>query len=785
MANTTDSVTLTIPITKATRDADGNLYVEGVATNDALDLDEQIIDKDFARTGMQKWFSDWANVRQMHSTSLPPAGKAVEMQELPDGGTWVKTLVVEPTAQKLVEEGVYQAYSVGISKPRIIRDGVAKNGRVVDGVFSEISLVDFPANPTCKFMLAKRAASGDPEVVEKVGPADLAKLATLRKGFDPDLVKASATWYALFKRDMDPDVGGGVDRDKIPDEDFAGEHRSFPIVTPGDVSDAASSIGRAKGQDPAKIKQRIISIAHRKGPKFVAELPDSWKTNEKGASTSELTKGKPDPDCKTCKGSGKIRDGHVDCPDCVQGKSGEPDVAKGRKDCPSCGKSYDGDSSAKHCEDCGHKLPKAAAAEVAKAGTDDSDAKDAKEGLADHPEPDGDEDGPDVDDDGDGKTEKTIAYHLARLHDATCAAFTDTDVLTAHPAVAKGVPAIVDADGFREELNKALADPAPVTDLPGLADAYALASLLKGIDGELAEAAMGEVRKAFADLYPDAHPSPTDVRPGQFKRPYVSAGRAPLSAKAGQHPRIPLSSHVPDAKQFDRGPLTTGHEAVSPGEKPSGKAGDPDLVKRTYYTNAAREQASNLLTAMHDYIAGQHTGVCPMAGPTPTGEAASTGSQGSSLTMATAKSSQLADTRADATPQPVDPASGVRAGAEPDLTKAMLDPEMLKRVIRDTYGLDPEEFATIKTSMDELVKRVQELESQPDPDAAAVRGPAALAKSQTSAGRGDDGSDAPAVEQVVRLVKQARHADSTVSVPAFEKLIKTVGAEQAADLINP
>src|SRR6202034_3528133 len=34
------------------------------------------------------------------------------------------------------------------------------------------------------------------------------------------------------KRKMDPDVGGGVDRDKIPAEDFAGKDRSFPIVTP-------------------------------------------------------------------------------------------------------------------------------------------------------------------------------------------------------------------------------------------------------------------------------------------------------------------------------------------------------------------------------------------------------------------------------------------------------------------------------------------------------------------------------------------------------------------------
>jgi len=36
---------------------------------------------------------------------------------------------------------------------------------------------------------------------------------------------------------------------------------------------------------------------------------------------------KGDPDCKTCDGTGKIKEGHVDCPDCVQ-KSTEPDDGK-------------------------------------------------------------------------------------------------------------------------------------------------------------------------------------------------------------------------------------------------------------------------------------------------------------------------------------------------------------------------------------------------------------------------------------------------------------------------
>lgn len=83
-----------------------------------------------------------------------------------------------------------------------------------------------------------------------------------------------------IKKEMDKAVGGGVDRDKIPAEDFAGPNRSFPIVTAGDVSDAASSLGRAKG-DTAPIKAKIIAIAKRKG--FESSLPKAW-TDDGGKS---------------------------------------------------------------------------------------------------------------------------------------------------------------------------------------------------------------------------------------------------------------------------------------------------------------------------------------------------------------------------------------------------------------------------------------------------------------------------------------------------------------------
>ena len=81
----------------------------------------------------------------------------------------------------------------------------------------------------------------------------------------------------ISKRNFDPDVGEhGVDRDKLNPKAFAGAHRSFPIVSPKDVHDAAVSLGRTN-QDRAKVKAHIISIAHRKGSAFTARLPSTWK----------------------------------------------------------------------------------------------------------------------------------------------------------------------------------------------------------------------------------------------------------------------------------------------------------------------------------------------------------------------------------------------------------------------------------------------------------------------------------------------------------------------------
>jgi hypothetical protein len=144
-------------------------YVYGKVTDGSVDTDEQIVDPVFARKALAEWYDTGANVRQMHATTLPPAGKGVLLEHHEGDGEWVRTKVVEPVAVKLVDEGVYTGYSVGISRPRIERSMKARNGIINGGKIVEISLVDRPALPAAKFAILKAAGPrGKLEFVGKV-----------------------------------------------------------------------------------------------------------------------------------------------------------------------------------------------------------------------------------------------------------------------------------------------------------------------------------------------------------------------------------------------------------------------------------------------------------------------------------------------------------------------------------------------------------------------------------------------------------------------------------------
>lgn len=147
-----DLTTAFFEIVKADKRDDGTLMVYGKATDDSLDIDQQICDPTWLDRAMPEWFKSGGNIREQHSSIA--AGVAKEYEKKADGH-YIHALVVDPISVKKVDNGVLKGFSIGIKSPRVVRDQKAANGRIIDGQIVEVSLVDRPANPNCQLVLAK------------------------------------------------------------------------------------------------------------------------------------------------------------------------------------------------------------------------------------------------------------------------------------------------------------------------------------------------------------------------------------------------------------------------------------------------------------------------------------------------------------------------------------------------------------------------------------------------------------------------------------------------------
>jgi hypothetical protein len=139
-------------IVKMDDNGDGTLTVYGKATDDSVDIDQQICDPTWLDKAMPEWFMTGGNIREQHSNIA--AGVAQEYEQKKDGH-YISALVVDPVSVKKVKSRVLKGFSIGIKAPRVVRDQKAANGRIIDGQIVEVSLVDRPANPNCQLVLAK------------------------------------------------------------------------------------------------------------------------------------------------------------------------------------------------------------------------------------------------------------------------------------------------------------------------------------------------------------------------------------------------------------------------------------------------------------------------------------------------------------------------------------------------------------------------------------------------------------------------------------------------------
>lgn len=147
-----DSTNVYADILKYDDNGDGTLTVYGKATDDSVDIDQQICDPAWLSKAMPDWFMSGGNIREQHSNIA--AGVAKEYEAKSDGH-YISALVVDPVSVKKVQNRVLRGFSIGIKSPRVVMDKKAANGRIIDGQIVEVSLVDRPANPNCQLVLAK------------------------------------------------------------------------------------------------------------------------------------------------------------------------------------------------------------------------------------------------------------------------------------------------------------------------------------------------------------------------------------------------------------------------------------------------------------------------------------------------------------------------------------------------------------------------------------------------------------------------------------------------------
>ncbi len=604
-----------------------------------------------------------------------------------------------------------------------------------------------------------------------------------------------ARWLA--KRNMDPNVGGGVDRSKIPASDHVDpQGRRFPIVEPGDVSDAVSSYGRADPKIPMKrFKKRLTSIANRKGSDFAAQLPASW-------SGKSITMTAPNA-------TGLV-------PYNLQGQQ-QPSAEKGVKDCPKCGATYHADSKLRNCESCGAKLPKANKRkdpDVSKTAPMPPDVKPAGK----HREPDGsveeleadagmptDHDKDDTEhvpasvkakkkgkgkpfpgaakpfgaaadaadgdddasgDDGDDTAEKSVTpYVVRRMHDALCAAYPWDAVHVEYPSLG-GVADAITPLWFRDQVTVASrkSDMRAVTVLASRAqDADALA---KGaVEPEKLADARAWLHKAFTDMYPAEHLTPgAPPSPGQFQRPYISAGHAPMNAPPSRTPNIPPATHVPDPNDFTRPYITAGHQTDSPANKGDNLDTGGDVssgASRQYYTNASKEAARQAMQAMHDHIAATFPDMCPMAA---------------------SKSVMPPDMGDTNRPVPVHPAPTRPAPGE--VSTKTVEPALSKRqvtkLVKSAVRTQARRLeTTYRNQIARLEAEIDELGAAPDPAQAPLRG--VVRKAATT-------EPTPVAKRSLVEEAQARAAreqeDYVAHLQRLEKSSNPATREQARNLLE-
>ena len=548
------------------------------------------------------WFKDWGNVRQQHSTSLPPAGKAMGMDIKPDG-IYVKALIVEPVAKELVKAGVYQAFSVGISNPKIIRDMDAPGGRVTGGVMSELSIVDRPANSACRFSLAKRAKDGtvvdsnEMYVGNTVVP--IPERASLVKGAIAMMLKMDTINKDVTISDNNTQETNGMN--KGAKSTTAGEEPAPLPAEPGDAS-VSGNVG-----DDRIMKADELDKAGAVSPPSAPGTADN--ADGQGApppvEDTRSDVGGPQPPVAVAKDFGDDSDDDDDDSD---GSDDDDDdsVDKGVG-------AFDGPP-----EVTGKKVKKGKKGKQGQVPPDGLDTSVHVDPVLDD----------DADIDASSEMGKSFPPAVKRLHDACCVAYSDSSILKEYgdtPAeIIRSTGQEVMFTALRNAVAADMGKGIHVAAITDLTDAYSTASLVALASPSTIKEVRNELHKSFVSENSDCLadegklPSPKDAgqpTAGKYKRPLITSGQSKANASGGgdSGARIPSSGDTPKGSDFTRGPVTAGQERPSPGmSKSASRIGPAGSGASTYFGNAAKDQAANAMTALHDHLSYTFPDMCPM-----------------------------------------------------------------------------------------------------------------------------------------------------------------------------
>ena len=302
-----------LPITKIDKE---RRLISGYASTPALDLDGEIVALDAVRKALPGYWQ-WRNIRRMHTADAVGVAKEANVD---DKGLFLTSKIVDDDCWKKVLEGVYKGYSIGGKK-------LAKNGNTITEIeLVEVSVVDRPANPECKFDVHKKAEDGagaflaklpksfrDPRdralgqmakavqtlakkdsgsAIVEPGPSEFLKTVTgPADGFQAPAKSAvtktsESALSPLCKHGGDPDTCekcmkraakkikkrevGAKERKNLAGQGNALPDGSFRIKNKSDLANARQAVGRSKNPSAAR------ALIRRRAKELGVELPPNW-----------------------------------------------------------------------------------------------------------------------------------------------------------------------------------------------------------------------------------------------------------------------------------------------------------------------------------------------------------------------------------------------------------------------------------------------------------------------------------------------------------------------------